>query len=325
MRPRRRSGFTLIELLVVIAVIAILIALLLPAVQAAREAARKTQCQNNLKQLALAAHSFQSAQNRLPAGILWKDESGEAAYQGTEHQFLGVLAYLLPHMEQAAIYDKMDSEKNPHLGGPEFWATAGGQSWVMSQARVPMFRCPSDGDEMPATGVMLGLRGVPSGTNSGFTSGTYFDLSAFPDAAAIARTNYIGNAGGFGRIGNGWDVWQGPFLVRVQNDFRHVTDGTSNTFLFGEAIGGYGQPGDPDEGQFLFTHAWMSVGIMPTAYGINYPEKPGWYQYGSRHSGDVVQFALADGAVRSISRTIDHWGVFMRLSGMKDGKSISSF
>ncbi len=319
LQGNRRAGFTLVELLVVIAIIAILIALLLPAVQAAREAARRTQCQNNLKQIALAAHSFQSAQNRLPPGILWQDESGTAAYQGDEHQLLGALVYLLPHMEQSAITDRMDSVMNPHLGGPGFWMTPSGGSWAMSQTHIPMFRCPSASDAEPKSGVMIGLRGVPYGIDEGFTTISYFDLSTTPAAAAIARTNYIGNAGGFGRIGNLWDVWQGPFLVRVQNDFRHITDGTSNTLLFGEAVGGF-----DEDGILAYTHAWMGVGIMPTAYGIDSPGKPAWYQFNSQHRGDFVQFALADASVRSIARNIDHWEVFMRFSGMKDGMSFSS-
>jgi prepilin-type N-terminal cleavage/methylation domain-containing protein len=77
MRPvqqnRADRGFTLIELLVVIAIIAILIALLLPAVQQAREAARRTQCKNNMKQLALAAHNFESTYGNLPPGYLGPD------------------------------------------------------------------------------------------------------------------------------------------------------------------------------------------------------------------------------------------------------------
>ncbi|MGC1272261.1 MAG: DUF1559 domain-containing protein [Planctomycetaceae bacterium] len=330
-RWRLQPGFTLIELLVVIAIIALLIALLLPAVQAVRESARRSQCQNNLKQLALASENFLSAQNKLPAGILWKDESGLARYQGSEHQYLGALVHLLPHMEQSTVYDKMDSEMNPHLGGPGFWATSGGQSWVMSQALLPMFRCPSDGDDLPSKGVIVGLRGVRDGPDSGYTSSSYFDVNVYPVTAAIARTNYIGNAGGFGRIGNSWDTWRGPFLVRLQNGDSDFKDGKSNTILFGEAIGGYGQPGDPDEGQFTFTHSWMGVGIMPTAYGIGHPasdgtgydEKPGWYQYGSQHRGDIIQFAFGDGSVKSISRDVAHWGVFMRLCGMRDGATVT--
>lgn len=313
---RSRAGFTLIELLVVIAIIAVLIALLLPAVQQAREAARRTQCKNNMKQLALAAANFQSTFSKLPSGILWEDASGQSTYKGTDHQFLGTLVYLLPFMEQQAIFDRMDSEKNIDLGGPAFWATAGGQSWEMCQARVPMFRCPSDNDDEASVGCMVGQRGVPSGTNSGYTTATYIGLPWSPD---MARTNYVGNPGGFGKIGNGWDVWAGPLGVRTKNDYRDMTDGTSNTILFGETIGGF----NGTTGALEFTQSWMGVGIMPTAYGINYDGKPGWWQYGSHHIGDTIQFAFSDGSVHSLSRKIDHWGVFMRLAAMQDGNPVT--
>ena len=93
-RPRR--GFTLIELLVVIAIIAVLIALLLPAVQAAREAARRIQCTNNLKQIGLAMHNYQSANNSLPPGI-------KGSIWGTW------LVFILPYVEQGPLFNSWNS------------------------------------------------------------------------------------------------------------------------------------------------------------------------------------------------------------------------
>jgi prepilin-type N-terminal cleavage/methylation domain-containing protein len=95
-RFSRRSGFTLIELLVVIAIIAVLIGLLLPAVQKVREAANRLTCQNNLKQIALAAHSFESTTGYFPAGM--------------DRAHVGPLCYLLPYMEQDSRYGQSPAE-----------------------------------------------------------------------------------------------------------------------------------------------------------------------------------------------------------------------
>jgi prepilin-type N-terminal cleavage/methylation domain-containing protein len=315
-RGRSRRGFTLIELLVVISIIALLIALILPAVQAAREAARRTQCQNNLKQLALAAANFESTYRTLPPGLLWQDESGRAEYQGSEHQHLGTLAYLLPFLEQPAIYDAMDSDMNPRRGGLPFWATPGGGSWIMAQARIPAFRCPSDNDVDPEKGCIVGVRGVSSGAITGYSTMISFGP---PYAAALGRTNYLGNPGGFGRIGNAWDEWCGPLQVRLESDHSDITDGASNTILLGESAGGYNA-----DGVLEYTHSWIGSGILPSAYGLGYAGLPAWYEYGSHHEGDVAQFALVDGSVRVFPRNIDQWGVFMRLCGMRDGRTVST-
>src|SRR5450432_10707 len=99
--PRsRRRGFTLIELLVVIAIIAVLIALLLPAVQAAREAARRAQCVNNLKQLALATHNYESANSCFPMG----DHRGRAADGSTVRQNFGPFVALSQYIEQGTVW-----------------------------------------------------------------------------------------------------------------------------------------------------------------------------------------------------------------------------
>jgi prepilin-type N-terminal cleavage/methylation domain-containing protein/prepilin-type processing-associated H-X9-DG protein len=120
-----RKAFTLIELLVVIAIIAILVGLLLPAVQKVRESAARAQCQNNLKQIGLAAHAYHDAKKGLPPGYL-----ATAAYPSTSPGW-GWAAYLLPYLEQEPLYRQIN-----------FNLPVEGQAII--QTMLPAFLCPSD-------------------------------------------------------------------------------------------------------------------------------------------------------------------------------------
>ena len=137
-----RSGFTLIELLVVIAIIAVLIALLLPAVQQAREAARRTQCRNNLKQMALAAHNFESTYTNLPTGYIGPDDPTQGA---TQSPYLGPLTQMLPYIEQAPLYNTLNQTMlNPAIPSAQqtywFWEPT---TALAAQTKIPGYICPS--------------------------------------------------------------------------------------------------------------------------------------------------------------------------------------
>ncbi len=149
---RRRRAFTLIELLVVIAIIAILIGLLLPAVQKVRAAATRTRCANNLKQLALGCHAYESARGTLPPAVQMK-MTGTGAVTNrnvARSQNFGPnwLVLLLPQLEQGPLYDTAGPSAADYMN-------TGGDGWrVVRTTLVPLFRCPADdAPTTPLTGI----------------------------------------------------------------------------------------------------------------------------------------------------------------------------
>ena len=235
-----RSGFTLVELLVVIAIIGILVGLLLPAVQAAREAARRMSCSNNLKQLGLAFHNFESARKQLPTSL--RPPSNVSG--SSEQSRVSVLTDLLPYMEYSTIYNTYNKSIN--------WNT--GTNIPLSQTRIPTFICPSN----PDGGV---LDTAPPGSTAAFIPG----IAAVTDYSPIfgiapgvftqllgltsAPEQYRDPAEAFAGVSPPYTYVRGFFpknatinaatgLQTVKGyTFSNVVDGLSNTIAIAESAG----------------------------------------------------------------------------------------
>jgi prepilin-type N-terminal cleavage/methylation domain-containing protein len=233
----RRPGFTLIELLVVIAIIAILIGLLLPAVQKVREAAARTTCSNNLKQIALASMNYESANGVLPPGGLINKNGTTGTFAAYKGPNTGPLAFMLPYMEQTAIYSRVQaaipSLPTTPTGANGTWYfsdTSSAAAWAYctapyssdgnqtgpiqgSEAIIKPYLCPSDdaNTALPKTvgtgdAGMIDFYAPGDDCTGAFNAGSvcidyFYDLpSTSPSIAARqpGATNYVACAGGLG-------------------------------------------------------------------------------------------------------------------------------
>ena len=192
-----RRAFTLVELLVVIAVIGILVALLLPAIQAAREAARRSQCKNNLKQIGLALHNYESTRGSFPPGFVSKatalNEEGPGPGWGWG-------AHILPHLEEANLNIDLKREITDPLYNE------------IRTKPLTVFRCPSD----PVDDPLLSVQNA---------SGT--------ELTKVAFANYVG-VGGTHEVSGFPDTGTGVLLRNRGVRIKEITDGTSHTIMVSE-------------------------------------------------------------------------------------------
>lgn len=337
-----RAGFTLVELLVVIAIIGVLVALLLPAVQSAREASRRTACSNHLKQIGLASQSFHDVYGRFPPGHLGPNPPPDkATYQGntgvTTHQALGPLPYLLPYLEQNSLAGLIDLNMNPD--SKESWWGGRGATISAGRARIKTFVCPSSNAYDVQPGFVAASLGIyedgVDATGWDTTRSTFGSRSDAGTILALARTNYLGVGGYLGNVASRnlsasartrlgldsparCDFFEGILTTRSKNRISNVTDGTTNTLLFGEAMGGRA-----DHENIHLSFSWMGCGVMPTFNGLSSDKGPNrnWGSFNSEHAGSLVQFTLADGSVRGLSPQIS-FATFSLLSGMRDGMQV---
>ena len=351
-RLRKRLGFTLIELLVVIAIIAILIALLLPAVQQAREAARRTQCKNNMKQLALALHNYHDVFLTFPPLFVAGQTGGPGDGSFDNRWLLSPSTALLPYFEQSALSAQIEGDKATPTQAPHPW-DANYAPWRQNLAAL---LCPSDSLAPSATGK----------SNYRYSTGRYNHRM---------RQIHDRHTWGGTRV-------DGIFGVAEAASIRDILDGTSNTILLGEraqgrsardevisgaglnpamddAAGGGVTAGniqlmisqcqatvDPNDNQryaadTFFTGEFaggrwadgrtyfssIQTAIPPN--GVSCIQDAGWdgsytlMTATSRHTGGA-QFALCDGSVRFVSENVDQ-GTYQSLGSAGGGEVIGEY
>lgn len=309
---RRRTAFTLVELLVVIAIIGILVGLLLPAVQAAREAARRMSCSNNLKQIGLAMHNYESAIKKLPFG--WNNH-------GTLWS-----AMILPYAEQSNLYNTLIFADWANWDAPIANRDA-------CETVVPFYRCPS----MPLA-EHLNYNGIAKRVPASYrvVGGTI--------VSSDDKSTRVGVAGLAASATNSFEdkVLDGSFYACSSTRFGEVTDGLSNTIFVGEshtdpAFGKDGQGmdfwaiGSPQvdpcncKGGTGGTEASEAAGSMIVQINaqLRTPAINGKLMevaFGSYHTGGAM-FLMGDGSVTFLSDSTDM--VVYRALGSRSGGEIA--
>lgn len=319
----RPKGFTLVELLVVIAIIGILVGLLLPAVQAAREAARRMQCSNNLKQLGLAAHNHESAFKTFPPGYVGEIPVA-AAMDQVANTYVGHLVFLFPYMEATQIYDQWGAKRvlSATARGATSMTTieqdrhrrwsAGAYPtvslWDQHQFRISTLLCPTDNAYGNTFAIGTELRVTPTGAT----------MHGWLEPTNLGRTNYLGASGQLGIGIASREAKKGIFFNRSRTKFGDITDGTSNTLLFGEITGAFADPVRATGRQWSLS--W-NAGPQWTEWHrpvYGYQNQKRWNLFTSFHAGGIINTTLGDGSVRSLSNNIDAQ-VFIDTSSMADG------
>lgn len=361
MKFHRRTvrGFTLVELLVVIAIIGVLVGLLLPAVQAAREAARRMSCSSNIRQVAMAATNFESARRQLPGSYGFANSQAgldvtidpQPATGPTAGQASWMLN-ILPYIEQETMYRNVNlvaDVTNDPRAGSLVTPAVNSNTWI-AQQKISLFRCPSDTTpnllpgraQRSLNGQQYAVTSYKGVAGSNWAWGA-FCTSADPSFGRDPSFRHNGNG-----IGNGNGVffagYQGvaptpdcALLPEAQTNYSGVPcntlmasikDGTSNTFMIGEAIGAY------SSNNWWF---WFNGSVGTVAIPLNAPAQcnlrtgtnirkdlelcfQDWknnYGFMSEHTGGG-NFASADGSVRFVSSTIET-SVYRALGGISDG------
>jgi len=234
----RTRGFTLVELLVVIAIIGILVALLLPAIQAARESARRSQCANNLKNLALGFHSFHGAKQHFPAAITIPKEMPEAARRNvnplTDSRLFGNWAIdLLPYIEEESLHDQFVIRAN----ATETVTLRNEPNAIPRSTEIEVMLCPSDegrGNRFQGSG-LAGVAGNWARGNYGYNAFQFYPNSSlwrtfFTDPLRHEFLPYNMGMGGF-------DDGQYRQLMK----FSKITDGSTKTIMLAEMRVGLSQ------------------------------------------------------------------------------------
>ena len=303
-RQFNARGFTLVELLVVIAIIGILVGLLLPAVQAAREAARRMQCSNNLKQIGLAMHNYESAHRVFPPGCIYvwplapAPDLNVAIQQGNWSWG----AFILPYVEQTSLYNTIGVSSLSMAASMDVPANL-----AAMKIPIPTFRCPSD-------------IGPDLNTGRLFSSASNAQTNQ-----AIASASYIGvNSSGELRRAKGFasGAANGMFAMNQPTSIASVSDGTSNTLMVGERA--WQTPATPEAGAtppqyFHITNGAVILGTrgvrQNSEQGLADTMGTGRYKLNFRVFWPAPNGSTAQGARRAFSSLHTGGAQFVRADG----------
>ena len=327
-RNSKANGFTLVELLVVIAIIGILIGMLLPAVQQVREAARRTTCKNNLRQLGLALHNYESAQRRFPAGYLYvlgSDYGSQTGYSVTagDANYLGQAwgTLVLPYLEQQNLYDQVD------LKLPGFDPA----NLIARETQLDVFLCPTDHWSQGS----FVLRDETANPIEQYAAASY--CANWGPASGVADTP--SDDSDDVNLDATPDNSSGPFFRNSRVGFGDIRDGTSNTLAVGERTNGpildldgnpIGVAPHPN-----FENVWFAairdidvpdddhghMVLFDAEYGPNQARGDGTGAdrgVSAPHAG-LAQFVFLDGSTHTIGADIEI-GTYRALSSIKGGE-----